>query len=557
MINPIRPLRLGLALALAVTLARAAGFVAVYSGPDPQLASPFYGVAVTQNGTAQESFTYISRSLDPSDAKIREDVVGGIAANPVLRRHYTGKDDATVEEIGRDGQSASWTTFSFSGKATVTVEFKSGPVQDVKVLPTAAGIQPRVEGRRVSFEVDRPLKLAVVINHRYLNPLFVFADGPELAVPDATLPGALVFKPGDPYRERLAQAARASVVIFTPGMHDIGVGFPVSANQTIYVAGGAYLRGTLFGENANNVTIRGRGIIAGDLTPRAVTLANKRTDRLANLRLCSIAMISDLNRKSWNLYFDRPGLGCDNLLIEGVTIANPAHFFTRLAGTPITVHNVKMVAGWHYNTDGISAIGMPNVTVYDCFFQCNDDGVYVSPQGVHIHHCTFWHNDNGSPFQFNWGGDPITLGGGFIHDCDVIHFGVTRENNNRVVFGSRKSGPGDIAHIRFRDIRVEGPVWRLFRINTYYSNSSRNAGQPAGSIRDVVFENIACSGPQLNPSEVIAQEKAPVGAAPNASKVEQIVFRNVTLQGRPLAQEDLLLGKTNVSGIVVEKAVGP
>ena len=152
-------------------------------------------------------------------------------------------------------------------------------------------------------------------------------------------------------------------------------------------------------------------------------------------------MLSHQNKTSWNAFADYPGEGCDNLIIEGITIASPRQFFIRATGVPMTIYNVKMVGSWPYNTDGISTIGQANTTVFDCFFNCNDDAIYVAPNNANIHHCTFWQGNNGNVFQFAWGSAPYNQGGAYIHDCDIIHTGHVAQANNRMIIASRKSGP--------------------------------------------------------------------------------------------------------------------
>jgi hypothetical protein len=533
---------------LAVASTAHAAMVETYPAPNGVRSSNRYEVAVSQGDVVKKSFVYYSTPLD-SDAEnaehIRNEVVNGINENKQLRDFYF---DGKMKPLDTE-QSVAWTCFSFDGKILVDIKHVEGAVKSYKILPTSAGITASVKGETISFSLTKPQKLAVVINGDYLNPLFVFADAPEVGVPDKNAKGTLLVKQGDDVRKMREKVKTANTIYFEPGVHQIGVAFEVYSNQTVYIAGGAYLCGTIHGMMASNVTIRGRGVLAGDSISRAYVLGLKRVDDYRirvdkRMRYHAINMLSDENLKSWNTFADYPGKGSDNLNIEGITIASPRQFFIRAHGVPITVHNVKMVGSWPYNTDGFSGIGQANTTVYDCFFHCNDDAVYVSPNYCHIHHCVFWQGNNGCVFQFSWGGAPTHHKGGYIHDCDILHNGHVSEANNRMIFGSRKSGSGDISDVHFKNIRIEGPVWSLFRIET---NGSGNLG----SIYNIKMENITVTGPVIHKSTIISSRGKDEGAVSD-SWVRDITFKNVVVNGEPLKKEDIIIGDFQVKNIIIE-----
>ena len=203
-----------------------------------------------------------------------------------------------------------------------------------------------------------------------------------------------------------------------------------------------------------------------------------------------------------------------------------------------------MVGSWPYNTDGISTIGQANTTVFDCFFHCNDDAIYVRPNNCHIHHCTFWQGNNGCIFQFAWGRAPLTQGGGFIHDCNILHNGHVEEANNRMIIGSRKGGAGDIENIHFKNINIEGPVWSLIRLET-------NGGGDLGSFRNITFENINVAGPVLQKNTIISSKGKKEGET-SSSWIENITLKNIKVNGKKVTEDDFELGDFQVKNIVFE-----
>lgn len=521
--------------------------VEVYPGPNGILVSKNFTVDVIQSGIVKNSFVYFSTPLD-NDAdnaeKIRSEVIKGINANQVLKDFYfNGKEKPLDTE-----QSISYTCFSFSGKVQIKITGNES-INLFKILPSSAGIEGIALGKTLSFNLDQPQKLGIVLNGDYLNPLFLFADPLEVAIPDKHAKTTLVIKEGDDCSALNEKVKMASVVWFEPGVHRIGVAFQVYENQTIYLEGGSYLLGTLHGYMAPNVTIRGRGILAGDEISRKAVLALKRESGfkkriVERMRYHAVNMLSTQNDSSWNAFADYPGEGCDNLIIEGVTIANPRQFFIRATGVPMTIYNVKMVGSWPYNTDGFSGIGQANTTVFDCFFHCNDDAIYVTPNNCHLHHCNFWQGNNGCVFQFAWGSAPYTQGGGYVHDCNILHVGQVAEANNRMVFGSRKGGSGNIENIYFKNINIEGPVWSLIRLET-------NGGGNLGSFRNITFENIFVNGPVLRKSTVVSSKGRQQGEE-STSWIEHIFFKNIVVNGEIITADDFDVGDFQVNDIFFE-----
>jgi hypothetical protein len=78
------------------------------------------------------------------------------------------------------------------------------------------------------------------------DPLFIFANPSEVDVPTAATP---------------------NVIYFGPGLTDLGTKpLSVANGQTVYLAGGAYVKGRLQLARRNapgGVTVRGRGILSG------------------------------------------------------------------------------------------------------------------------------------------------------------------------------------------------------------------------------------------------------------------------------------------------------
>ena len=141
------------------------------------------------------------------------------------------------------GGDYAFAMFDFTGKVTVavTVRYESGPnLTRAMIRPKSARIASHMQGDALTFELDTPHKLSIEpdgIN----GPLLLFAGRPENNPP----------KEADP-----------NVVYFGPGIHKPGR-IVLKAGQTLYLAGGAVVKGAIIAHQADHIRISGRGILDG------------------------------------------------------------------------------------------------------------------------------------------------------------------------------------------------------------------------------------------------------------------------------------------------------
>ncbi|WP_164976165.1 hypothetical protein [Oleiharenicola lentus] len=401
-----------------------------------------YKVEVLQNGRMQESFVYLMHA-----------------------QHYTNKSE-----------TASFTGFDFTGRVTVRVTRLTEDIGFCQVLPRSRGIAVRLAGRTVEFELDRPGQFSVEFERglRIRHPLFIFANPPDVDVP----------RPDDP-----------RVTWFGPGVHEIGEKFVIPSGQTVYLAGGAYVKGQFFSENAQKITIRGRGILSGEQFPV----------RTAHY------MITFRN--------------VEQALVEGITLIHPPTHNIRLTGRDHVVRNVKLF-GWHFSTDGAST-GSDGM-IEDSFMHVNDDSIMLYENNTSARRCVIWQMENGAPFQFGWGGEE-DRSGHHASDIDVIRVESEWDNENEAVFCAIHGGGGTKSDYLFENIRIDNADWRMFSIITK-PNRWGQWNPEAGAIRRVVFRNIEFYGTPRIASLIMGHdEKHPV---------TDVTFDNVIVGGKKLAGAD-------------------
>jgi hypothetical protein len=442
-----------------------------YPGPPGIPASDQYAVTVEQGaGGQQGSFVYksLARKLDTNRSA-----------------------------------DTSWTSFSFSGGVTVRVTKLTGSATDCMVRPYSAAIATSFAGNVCTFTLSEPGNVSVEfqpeIHNPIAHPMLVFANPPEVDVPDPTDP---------------------NVLYLGPGMHTLGAGVPIQSNQTIYVAGGAWVNAAFLATGpVHNVAFKGRGVVSG--------LFMDTGDQ-------------DLNKSQPGL-IDIADQGSSNLLVEGITFVDAPRFNVRALGTNTTIHNAKVICWW-FSCDGLVA-GNSSL-IEDNLIKVNDDSIKLHWGDLVVRGNTIWQLENGGSFNISWNihEDSQTF---HVYDNDVIH-AEHYEFEKQAVFRSRHAGSGHLQRYLFEDIRVENATWRLFYL-VLENNKWFDPALGYGEISQVIFRNIHAYTTYQHPNVI-------EGIDAN-HKVRNINFQNVFANGTCFASKvggnfELDPGSTNAIRIM-------
>ena len=407
----------------------------------------------------------------------------------------------------------SMATFAFTGEVDVVVTVKR-PILHPVVRPLSLGIKPEVKGNTLRIHLSRPCHLAVEVDEDLHRPLFLFADAPETNAPKA----------GDP-----------NVVYFARGrIHEAGT-IQLKNNQTVYLAGGAVVRGLIRGENVSGVRILGPGILDGT------------------------------TRVKWQkmVAFNK----CTNIEMHGpIVMGSYGWTINPFLSEDIRLDNVKIL-GWRDNDDGFDPDSSRRVTVNNCFFRTKDDCIAVkahgnfglegsvskedqnrfNTDGVTVMNSTFWSSE--------WG-HALTVGNAIrapsvrnivFTNCDIIKkekgWAMSVDNHDL----------GTVENVRFENIRVEESCDKLFELKVAFSEYSadcpieyyRNNDQrkPAkgedwtkvvsgkrsskrGLIRGVEFKDIQIAGDRLPLMSIQGWN--------SDADISDVLFQNVTFQSKIL-----------------------
>lgn len=402
---------------------------------------------------------------------------------------------------------ASYASFDMNEKVEVKITYPD-TVTSVKILPTSFGIQPTIEGKTISFSVDKPSNFTIEVNGDWHESLHIFANPFEENIPDFNAP---------------------NIIYYGPGVHDIK-SVDVGDSTTVYIAGGAYLRAgideneeevELRGEKRNpptffiqgkHVTVRGRGII----DQSAISRANRRYTIFAQ--------------------------HSSDVTIEGVTLFDPSHWAIPLqASDNIHVDNIKIL-GWRGNSDGVDISNSRNVLVENCFMRTLDDAVVVKSfagrgevKNIHTRKCVVW---NELAHALSIGAEVReNVTNVLFEDCDVIH-DVGRETALRIYH----CDDALISDVTFKDIRIE-EARRL--ISVWIGKTRWTETEERGNVRSILFKDIVATSAPIDITLTGFQDGTdwkPYIIRDHASMLltgfdedhtaENIVFDNVLLDGK-------------------------
>ena len=387
-----------------------------------------------------------------------------------------------------------WTSFSFRGAVTVQVKLRDGPpVKTAVIRPLSKNIRAKVASHVVSFTLTVPANVYVELDGKPRDPLFIFANPVETNVPAGPGPG---------------------VLYFGPGVTDLGKEpLTIADGQTVYLAGGAYVKGRLqVAETTRGtaVTIRGRGILSG------VGIAESR----GTFRQCMIGAVH------------KP----PELHVEGIVIADSPGVHL-LAFNRLVAENIKLLS-WLPQTDGIS--GGQNSLVHGCFLKVNDDVLHFHKSGTKLIDNVVWRQNFGSVLQMGWN-ETQNVDGELCDGLDVIaddrgrsrHVNGTWSNANVVALIDIHKSAG-YKNIVIENVRHEKTAFQLFGLRTMLAAEDTIAGHAKyrdgrGSVDGMVFRNIIAVEKPLNPSVFDGNGSEP-------GSIANVTFENLQIAGETVTE---------------------
>ena len=328
----------------------------------------------------------------------------------------------------------------------------------------------------MSFSADKPFKAIVIRNERRM-PLVIF---------------------GNPIEKDAPKPDAENVLYFGAGVHYVGE-LELKSNQTMYVADGAVVKGIVFAKDAENISVRGRGIITADNMARH-TGCNLKFINVKNIKIEGIITKDPTN---WTVVFHN----CKNVVLD----------------------DVKICAGRMINDDAIDICNTSDVKITNTFARAEDDiiavkGMYGSGvklglnrnpyimhrdnnlpcENISIDNCIFW-SDSANVFRIGY-------------ECYAPYFKNIKCTNIYVPFYSDK--PSKFTEYWVRAVVLLQPT----------------EGMP---ITDVEFENMTVRSSGKDAHVIFAQPRIVMygdvrakGAKGEFGRIENCSFKNVKVVGK-------------------------
>ena len=377
-----------------------------------------------------------------------------------------------VQNTKHNVKKASMSYFDFSGEVEVSVTFNHGTVRTGRVRPLSYGITPYIDGNTMTFKLDRPRNLSVEVNGDIFHNLHLFAN---------------------PIDEKKPKKLKdKNLIYFGPGIHTFpGDTLNVPSGKTVYIAGGALVKGCIQVVNAQNVKILGRGIVI--------------PERRAGLRI--------VNSK--------------NVLVEGViTTQCPTG-----GSDSITIRNVKSISSYGWG-DGMNVFASNNVLFDGVFCRNSDDctTVYGTRLGftggcknITMQNSTLW-ADVAHPIFIGIHGDVENPE--ILENLNYINIDILDHKEKQLDYqGCLAINAGDnnlIRNVRFENIRIEDfRQGQLVNLRIFYNEKYCKA--PGRGIENVLFKDISYTGENAEVSMIIGYDKE--------RKVKNIRFENLQING--------------------------
>lgn len=345
-------------------------------------------------------------------------------------------------------------TFGCDGEVLVQVDSYTELITEAKVLPESRNYQSRIVDGSLQVILKAGDRVAVEINGREDNDVFIFVNPVEKDKPSAGDPDVRFYKAGNIYNEGAI------------GLQD---------GETLYIEGGAIVRGNVTCvSGARDIEVRGYGIL----------------DSRGNT--------------SRGIQFNSP----DGVTVDGITLLNDIQWSTLITqGDNISISNYKVIAVFNPNNgngrenDALDLLGCTNATVKGCFGYTHDDVFCIKSQkwlfsgkvdNVLFEDCIAWNYLGGNSFiigaEINQDVSDVTY-----RNCVSIHSAGDRNRLNRGGLSVHNCAGGHVSDILFEDIVLEDCKECAIHLDirhSYVGNLGNDVPYTPGTCDGITLRNI-------------------------------------------------------------------
>ncbi|HLP05619.1 MAG TPA: glycosyl hydrolase family 28 protein [Paludibacter sp.] len=379
-------------------------------------------------------------------------------------------------------ETAAMSSFDFSGEVEVVVRYNAASLKSVRIRPLSYGIVPEVNGNTIRFKLNQPRNLSIEVNGDIFHNLHLFANPLESFIPNRK---------------------DKNLIYFAPGVHEIKDGvLLVPSGKTVFLAGGAILKGQVKFRGVENAKLLGRGMVAQADMVAGVKIENSRDIEVEGI-FCTQCFTG----------------GSENVLIR----------------------NVKSISYYKWG-DGMNVVSSNNVTLDGVFNRNSDDctTVYGSRNefrggcnNVTMKNSTLW-ADVAHPILVGTHGN--TPNPDILQNLTYSNIDILDHNEAQIDYqGCMSLNAGDnnlIRNVRFENIRVEDfRQGQLLNLRVFYN--SKYCTSPGRGIENVLFKNIVYNGKNAEVSVVSGYD--------DTRNIKNVTFDNLVINGEKI--NDNMKGK--------------
>ncbi|MBQ6658118.1 MAG: alginate lyase family protein [Prevotella sp.] len=396
---------------------------------------------------------------------------------------YMARVNAPIGDNKHQRSEISYAFFDFTGDVFVRVVCKNKKYKTARIRPDYRGTIAQVENDSVvKFLLFQPENVSVEFDGNITDNLLLFTSKPPVSKEEA---------------EQQAKKEQRNFVYYAPGYYaDKTIAVP--SNTTVYLAGGSYFTGTFTIEDAENVSILGRGIA-------------------------------------------RPADGYEgchvhrskNILIDGM-ILNTCPIGE---SDGVTLHDVRSISHPQWG-DGLNVFASSNV-LYDRVFCRNSDDcttVYATRKGftgsaknIRMTNSTLW-ADVAHPIMIGLHGNPEV--GDSIVNLKYDNIDIICHSEPQVEYqGCMTINCGDNNYVKdvvFDNIRVE-QIHQGSLLQVRVGWNSKYCTAPGGGIENVVFRHIRYYGAQPYMSVITGYDEQ--------HQVKNVTFEGLKINGKVISDD--------------------
>lgn len=439
-------------------------------------ADQFRVKGVKEGAKLHSIYTYAA----PEGAPLKHDY--DVFIQPRGQKEWT-KIDTYMAKV--KGGEISYTFFNFTGDVFVRVITKNKKFKSACIRPDYRGTIANVQNdSTLQFLLFQPENVSVEFDGNITDNLLVFTSKPTISKEEA---------------EKAAKAQGRDFRYYAPGMYTEDI-IKVPSNTTVYLDGGSYFSGTFAVEDAENVSILGRGIA-----------------------------------RPQNGYEGCHVYRSKNVLIDGL-IVNTCPIGE---SSGVTLHDVRSISHPQWG-DGLNVFGGSSDILFDRVFCLNSDDcttVYATRKGfsgrvrnVRMTNSTLW-ADVAHPIFIGLHGNPQV--GDSIVGLKYDNIDIICQNEPQVDYqGCLAINCGDGNYVKdvvFDNIRIElpaqvAPQGSILQVKVGWNQKYCTAA--GGGVENVLFRNIRYYGAHPNMSVIMGYD--------GQHKVKNVTFEGLKINGKKI-----------------------